>query len=493
MFYISTRDKEKKVSGAYAVVSGISDDGGLYVPEYIPKLEKKDFDRLLEMDYCERAAFILGKYLPDFSFEELHSCAKKAYSRFEGDPAPLVKIDKKMYILELWHGPTHAFKDMALTLLPHLLLLCKKKLGIDTETVILTATSGDTGKAALEGFKDVEGTRICVFYPSEGVSNMQKLQMTTQEGGNVCVYGIKGNFDDCQSAVKGVFADTEVIEAMRKKHCAMSSANSINWGRLLPQVVYYVSAYLDLVGEEQLYDGERINFCVPTGNFGNILAAYYAKKMGVPIERLICASNSNNVLTDFFTKGEYNIKRPFIKTISPSMDILISSNLERLLFYASGMDDKMTAERMRLLKSEGRYFITDEEQKELSKEFYAGFADEDDTIETIQGFFEEYNYPLDPHTGVAVSVYDKYMEQTDSRAKTVIVSTASPYKFPQDVLFSITGDYCGDSFRSMKKLYKETALEIPADLLSLKSKPQIFRQVIQANEIKGAVLKFIGA
>lgn len=493
MHYISTRDKGKKVSGAFAVVSGISDEGGLYVPESVPKLEKEDFEKLLGMDYCERAAFIMEKFLPEFTYEELLGCARKAYSRFEGDPAPLVKIDKRMYILELWHGPTHAFKDMALTFLPHLMLLCKNKLGAGDETVILTATSGDTGKAALEGFKDVKGTRICVFYPSEGVSNMQKLQMTTQEGGNVCVYGIKGNFDDCQSAVKGVFSDSEVIGEMRKKSFAMSSANSINWGRLLPQIVYYVSAFLDLLGEEQLYDDEKINLCVPTGNFGNILAAYYAKRMGVPIEKLICASNSNNVLTDFFTKGEYNVKRPFIKTISPSMDILISSNLERLLFHISGEDDVLTAQRMRQLKSEGRYVISEEEKKELAGTFYAGFADEDDTIETIQDFFEEYNYPLDPHTGVAVSVYDKYREQTDSRMKTVIVSTASPYKFPQDVLFSITGDFCGDSFRSMKKLYKETALEIPSDLLGLKSKPQIFKQVIQADEIKRAVLKFIGA
>lgn len=488
MLYISTRDKNKKVSGAFAVVNGISEDGGLYIPESIPKISKSDIKKMLEMDYSERAAYIMKLYLPEFSNEELLSSAKKAYSKFDGDPAPLVKIDKRLFMLELWHGPTLAFKDMALTMLPHLLTLCKKKLNIKSKTVILVATSGDTGKAALEGFKDVEGTKICVFYPCEGVSNMQKLQMITQEGDNVSVYGVKGNFDDCQNSVKAIFSDIEIINSLEQKNCQMSSANSINWGRLLPQIVYYVSAYIDMLGEEQITEDESINFCVPTGNFGNILSAYYAKNMGIPIEKLICASNSNNVLTDFFIKGEYNLKRSFLKTISPSMDILISSNLERLLYYYSGNDDKLTAKRMSDLKTEGKYSITEAEKKELAKLFYANFSDEDDTIETIQDFFDEYNYPLDPHTGVAVSVYNKYKEDADNKTKTVIVGTASPYKFPQDVLFSITGDYCGDSFRSTKKLFKETALEIPENILNLKNKPQIFKQVVAGSEIKKIVM-----
>lgn len=490
MVYISTRDNQNKVSGAQAIVQGISEEGGLFVPETIPQLSDSDINKMLEMDYAERAAYIMGLYLPEFSYEELHTCAEEAYSKFENDPAPLVKIDKKLFMLELWHGPTNAFKDMALTMLPRLMLLCKKKLNIKQTSVILVATSGDTGKAALEGFKDIEDSKICVFYPSEGVSNMQKLQMITQEGNNVAVYGVRGNFDDCQNSVKKIFSDQEVIKHMAKNNCAMSSANSINWGRLLPQIVYYISAYLDLITSEQISKGESINFCVPTGNFGNILAAYFAKKMGIPVHQLICASNSNNILTDFFRKGEYNLKRNFIKTISPSMDILISSNLERLLYYYSGKNDVVTAKRMAELKTEEKYSITEEEQNELAKLIYAAYSDEDDTIETIQDFFDYYSYPLDPHTGVAVSVYNKYIRDTESKNKTIIVSTANPYKFPQDVLFSITGDYCGDSFRSMKKLYKETALDIPENLLNLKSKTQLHKQVIGGEEIKDIVLKF---
>jgi threonine synthase len=392
-------------------------------------------------------------------------------------------------MLELWHGPTMAFKDMALTVLPHLLNLSKKKLGVKEKTLILVATSGDTGKAALEGFKDVEGVKICVFYPSEGVSNMQKLQMITQEGSNVSVYGVRGNFDDCQNSVKRAFNDKELVGILKDRGYAMSSANSINWGRLLPQIVYYISAYLDMLGEEQISQGEEINFCVPTGNFGDILAGYYAKKMGLPVARLLCASNANNVLTDFFRKGEYFGRRPLVKTISPSMDILISSNLERLIFHNCGEDDKLTAQRMNELKTEGRYVISDEEKESLDKTFYANFSGEDDTIETIQDFFDEYSYPLDPHTGVAVSVYNKYKKDNDKSPKTVIISTASPYKFPQDVLFSITGDYCGDSFRSAKKLYKTTALELPDRLMDLKSKPQRFKQVIDGGDVKDIVLK----
>lgn len=491
MLYISTRDKKKKVSGAYAIANGLSNDGGLYVPETIPKLSSDDISKLLNMDYYERAAYIMQLYLTDFSYEELFECAKNAYARFDGDPAPVVKIDKRLFALELWHGPTLAFKDMALTILPQLLVLAKKKLNIKSKTLILVATSGDTGKAALEGFKDVEGTKICVFYPSEGVSNMQKLQMITQEGSNVNVFGIKGNFDDCQTGVKSVFSDNEVIQYMGKKGYTMSSANSINWGRLLPQIVYYISAYLDMLGEEQITKEDSIDFCIPTGNFGNILAAYYAFNMGLPIGKLICASNSNNVLTDFFNKGEYNLKRSFYKTISPSMDILISSNLERLIFEYSGRDDKLTADRMADLKKNGKYSITESELKNIQKLFYADFLNEDDTVETIQDFFEEYCYPLDPHTGVAIGVYNKYIKSSASKQKTVIVSTASPYKFPQDVLFSITGDYCSDSFRAAKKLFKETAMEIPQCILDLKAKPQIFKQILQSAEIKKTVMDLV--
>jgi threonine synthase len=488
MKYISTRNKTKKVIGAEALVSGISEEGGLFVPESLPKLTIADKDRLAGCDYGERAAFILSKFLPEFGYEELLAVSKEAYSAFDdGDPAPVVKVDKRLYMLELWHGPTLAFKDMALTVLPGLLKLCKRKLGIREKTLILVATSGDTGKAALSGFRDAEGVEICVFYPSDGVSGMQKLQMTTQEGGNVAVFGVKGNFDDCQTNVKKVFASRDIAAYAKEKGYAFSSANSINWGRLLPQIAYYVSAYLDLIGENQIEKGDGINFCVPTGNFGNILAAYYARGMGIPIRKLICASNTNNVLTDFFNKGEYSLKRSFVKTMSPSMDILVSSNLERLRCEVSGRNDKLTAERIAALSESGKYALTEGERTALSELFYADYLNEDDTVETVQDFFDEYNYPLDPHTGVAVGVYNKYVAKTQDKTKTVIVSTASPYKFPQDVLFSITGDYCGDSFRAAKKLYKETALDIPGSLMALKTMPVRFKQVIAGADIAETV------
>lgn len=489
MMYISTRDKTKKVSGAQAIIEGIAPDGGLYVPESIPKLSEEDFNKLLGMSYVERAAFIMQKYLPEFTNEELMETAEKAYDRFDGDPAPLVKIDNRLFMLELWHGPTHAFKDMALTVLPRLITLSKQKLGIKDTTYILVATSGDTGKAALEGFKDVDGTRIAVFYPVEGVSQMQKLQMATQQGDNVAVFAVKGNFDDCQTAVKTVFADADANNKLKEKGFSLSSANSINWGRLLPQIVYYVSAYLDLLGENQLDKNDKINFCVPTGNFGNILAGYYAKLMGVPVNKLLCASNSNNVLTDFFNKSEYNSKREFIKTVSPSMDILISSNLERLIFEFSDRDDELTASRMNQLKSSGKYTITEKESAKLKEVFFADYLNEDDTIETIQDFFDEHSYPLDTHTGVAVGVNNKYTRAESQKVKTVIVSTASPYKFPQDVLFAITGDYCSDAFRAAKKLYKVTAMDIPESVLELKTLPQRFKAVLSNDKIIDAVLE----
>jgi len=435
-------------------------------------------------------------YLSEFSYDELYSITSEAYESFGEDPAPTVKVagkPHKIFMLELWHGPTYAFKDMALAVLPRLLTACKNKDNrtLAATTLVLVATSGDTGKAALEGFKDVPGTKICVFYPSEGVSGMQKLQMQTSEGGNVAVYGVKGNFDDCQSRVKEVFASENVAKVAEFSDVSLSSANSINFGRLLPQIVYYISAYLDMLTEKQINEDEAINFVVPTGNFGNILAGYYAKEMGLPVNKLICASNANNVLTDFFNKGEYNSNRKFHKTMSPSMDILISSNLERLLYESAFKDAAAITGRMTSLKSTGKYRISQKEQDLLHEIFFAGFLDEDDTVETVQDFFLEHGYALDPHTGVAAGVYKNYLKATQDKTKTVIVSTASPYKFPQDVLFSITGDFSSDSFRAAKKLYKETALEIPESLLALKGMPIRHKEVINGSDIEKKVLDFI--
>ena len=492
MKYISTRNKQERVSAAQAIVAGMAPDGGLYLPESIPALERAEFDLLKEKDYVFRAAYLMQKYLDEFTMEELTGCAAEAYAKFDGDPAPTVKLDEGLYMLELWHGPTLAFKDVALTLLPRLLALCKKKLGITSDTKILVATSGDTGKAALEGFKEVPGTSVTVFYPSDGVSQMQKLQMMTQEGSNLSVYGVKGNFDDCQSAVKALFADEELAAACKAHNVTLSSANSINWGRLLPQIVYYVSSYLDLWDEGQIAFGDPVDFCVPTGNFGNILAGWYAAQMGLPVGRLICASNSNNVLTDFFNRGEYSLKREFQKTMSPSMDILISSNLERLLFEVSGQDDALTAGRMKELKEKGGYRITPEESDRLRQLFAAEFCREDEAIEAIEKFFEDYTYPLDPHTAVAAGCWLNYRKKTGSRTPTVILSTANPYKFPQDVLFALTGDDVRDSFRACKKLLNQTGMEIPESIMALKTKPKLHQKVLPAQELKNIVLSELG-
>ncbi len=358
MQYVSTRAKNNVVESAQAIVKGLSEDGGLFVPSEFPAITKEELLAMGDMEYSDRAAVVLSKYLTDFTLDELKEYTAKAYARFyDDDPCPLVAIDEKTYILELWHGPTCAFKDMALTLLPHLMVASRKKIGETGKTLILVATSGDTGKAALEGFKDVEGCEIIVFYPSEGVSDMQKLQMQTQAGDNVYVCAIKGNFDDAQSAVKVIFNDDNVKAQLLEKGYKLSSANSINWGRLVPQIAYYVSSYVDLLSSGELNYGDKINFCVPSGNFGNILAGYYAMRMGIPIGKLICASNKNKVLTEFFESGKYDINREFYKTMSPSMDILISSNLERLLFEISGRDDKAVSELMNNLKTNGYYTL----------------------------------------------------------------------------------------------------------------------------------------
>ncbi len=490
MKYVSTRNLSEEVSGAYAIAKGIAPDGGLYVPKQIPKVSLSEIEQLIELDYCERATKIISLFLPEMQ-DKLKEFTSKAYSRFDGDPAPLVKTDEYTYMLELWHGPTHAFKDMALTLLPYLLTYSKKLIGENSQTLVLVATSGDTGKAALEGFRDVENTKIAVIYPQDGVSALQKLQMKTQEGDNVFVTAIKGNFDDAQTAVKKVFASSELNQKLNTQYnVKLSSANSINWGRLVPQIAYYFSAYADLVGGGQIALGDEINFCVPSGNFGNILAGWYAKQMGLPVNKFICASNCNNVLTEFITCGKYNSRREFYKTTSPSMDILVSSNLERLIFELSGRNDKLTAERMQKLFADGSYQISNEELTLLKNDFTAGFSTEKEVSDTIFNVFDDIGYIIDPHTAVAVNVYDKYADVSGEQIPTVVVSTASPYKFVSDVLKAIDVTPSDDDVKNIKKLYNETALPIPETISVLPTLKRRFAGVIDKDEVALAVEQF---
>ncbi len=491
MVYISTRNNSLKVNSAKAIVNGISKDGGLFVPEKLPNISLTDLNGLTNMSYIDRASFILSKFLTDFTNEEILECVSRAYSKgkFSSDDiAEVVKLDNDRFVLELWHGPTCAFKDMALQLLPHLLTTSMKKEVGGKNVKILVATSGDTGKAALEGFKDVDGTSILVFYPEDGVSAMQKLQMITQEGKNVDVCSIEGNFDDAQNGVKKIFTDKELGEQLNKNNVLLSSANSINWGRLVPQIVYYFSAYCDMLKNGHVREGELVNIVVPTGNFGNILAAYYAKQMGLPVKKFICASNSNNVLTDFINTGRYNKNRKFYSTISPSMDILISSNLERLLFDLYNGNDEQICDLYSKLSNEGSFELSEEVKIKLKDEFYGGFCDDANTKETIRNVFDKYKYLIDPHTAVAFNVYDQYLGQTKDDTKTIIASTASPYKFAKDVLDSIGKSADKNIFEQVDQLSKITQTEIPQPILDLNSKEVRFNKVISKNNMRTYVL-----
>ena len=501
MYFISTRGGER-VTGAQAIVKGLAQNGGLYVPESFPKISKEELESMAEMSYPERAAFVLGKYLADDLGEDyLKEICEKAYSTFTGnDPAPLVKVNGNLFVLELFHGPTCAFKDMALTVLPYLLKKSAEVTGIDDEILILAATSGDTGKAALEGFRDVKGTKVAVFYPDEGVAKMQRLQMCIQDGDNVFVSAVRGNFDDCQRAVKRLFASEDFNAQLKEKGVRLSSANSINFGRLAPQIAYYFSAYLDLMTSNQIEMGDEIDFVVPTGNFGDILAGWYAKQMGLPVRRLVCASNRNKVLADFFEKGVYDVKRNFFRTMSPSMDILVSSNLERLLFEISGRNAKLTAERMAQLAEKKEYSITQAEKAILDKEFFGGFASEDDMIEAMYETFDEFGYAMDTHTGVAIAVYAQYRDTLEKNeddevidnTPVVVLSTANPYKFPQDVLYALSGNDVKDSFKGIKRLNLLTAMKPPKSLLDLRYRPLRFKTVVDndLNEMATEILRF---
>lgn len=487
MEYVSSRNKELRVSAAQAIAAGIAPDGGLFCPTAFPQLSHADFQALLGMDYKGRAAFILGKYLTDFSAEELTAFAYKAYAdeKFGGaDTAPVVTLPDGRHVLELWHGPTCAFKDMALQMLPHLLTASLRKTGETRTCCILVATSGDTGKAALEGFADVPGTRIMVYYPVDGVSPMQKLQMVTQQGENVEVVAIEGNFDDAQSALKRIFTDADTARRLDEAGMMFSSANSINWGRLAPQIAYYVSAYCDLLASGRIRHGDKINICVPTGNFGNILAAYIAKQMGLPVGKLVCASNANNVLTDFFKQGGvYDCNRPFYLTDSPSMDIKISSNLERLLFFVSGQDDALVADLMKHLAQEGRYEVPAALREAIAADFDAGWCDDQATAETIRALYEEQGYLADTHTAVAFRVYEDYRRATGDQTPVVIASTASPFKFCKPVAAALGEQIETDGPEQLDILSRLTGRPIPAPLAALAGRTPRFDRVVPKADI----------
>ena len=496
MNYQSTRNSKITISSAEAIKRGISEEGGLFVPETIPAMTSDEIYSLASLGYCERAEYILSKYLTDYTADEIKDCCNKAYAKEKfasPETAPVVKLSDNMHILELWHGPTCAFKDMALQILPHLLTKAVKKTGENNTIAILVATSGDTGKAALEGFKDVDGTVIQVFYPGEGVSEIQRLQMITQEGKNVSVVAVEGNFDDAQTGVKKIFTDEEYKTQLAKKSYSLSSANSINWGRLVPQIVYYFSAYADMLKAGSIVNGEKINICVPTGNFGNILAAYYAKQMGLPVNKLICASNKNSVLTDFLTTGTYDKNRKFHTTISPSMDIIISSNLERLLYIVSGMNDELVAEYMSSLSNSGKYTVSEDIKNKIDADFAAGFCDDELTKIAIKKIKDEYDYTADTHTAVAIKVYLDYKEATGDTTKTVIASTANPYKFNKSDLEAISPENLDglDEFELLDRLSKVSGYVIPESLSGLKTKEIRFNKVTTKENMKDAVSEFL--
>ena len=496
MLYTSTRDSSVRVTASKAITDGISPDGGLYIPMQIPEISLKDITDLAGCGYKERARRILSLYLSDFTDAELKSCIDGAYSdgKFACEQvAPVVKLREGEYILELFHGPTCAFKDMALQMLPYLLTVSAKKNLKDKRIVILVATSGDTGKAALEGFKDVDGTQILVFYPSDGVSNIQKLQMATQEGANVGVTAIKGNFDDAQNGVKAIFTDEQIKNRFEQNGLVFSSANSINWGRLAPQIVYYISAYCELLNSGAITAGDKINITVPTGNFGNILAAYYAMRMGLPVNKLVCASNANRVLTDFIQTGVYNRNREFYLTCSPSMDILISSNLERLLYLLGGCDDAAVRGLMGELKATGSYTVSPRVLSELHGCFCAGCCDDTATKQTIARTFEQCGYLADTHTAVGINVYEAYKASTGDTTPTVIAATASPFKFSAAVLEAIAPQSTQqDEFAKLNELARVSGMSVPLPLAQLSGKAVRFDKVCLKEDMAQAVFDMLG-
>ncbi len=499
MEYISTRGAEGGFDSAKAIKAGIAPDGGLFVPSVLPYFPIGEIEEMKGLGYRETAVRVLGALLDDFGSDRLAEAVDAAYAeeKFGEDPAPLVQLNKyndREHILELWHGPTGAFKDMALQLLPHLMTEAVAATGEQATVCILAATSGDTGKAALEGFRDVEGTKAMVFYPLDGVSDAQKLQMITQEGGNCHVAAVRGCFDDAQSGVKKIFADGALAEELRQAGVILSSANSINWGRLAPQIVYYFSAYASLLAGEKVLPGEKINIVVPTGNFGNILSAWYAMKMGLPVNKLICASNRNKVLSDFFRNGTYDTARDFYRTNSPSMDILISSNLERLMFEITDRNAQKVRLWMDELREKGVYTVDTATLKRIQEVFVGGFADDAGTIRTIRDVYDRYDHCVDTHTAVGFNVYERYLARSGDQSKTVFVSTASPFKFAEAVCDAIFGDgysrgRSGDVL--LRELSEEIGIEIPPTLAGLSSKQVLHETVIDKEQMADAVREYL--
>ena len=489
MQYLSTRDKSLRVSAAEAIKMGLSRDGGLFTPVNFPVLRALDVEMLRGMSYPRRAAYIMGKYLEQFRPEDLGLFAERAYGpdRFDAPGvAPLRQLDQRTWCLELWHGPTSAFKDMALQMLPQLLSTSLRMTGEEKTACILAATSGDTGKAAMEGFADVEQTRILVFYPRDGVSEIQRLQMVTQEGDNVGVCAVEGNFDDAQNGVKRIFSDPAIREELEKRGCFLSSANSINWGRILPQVVYYISAYCDLLNAKEIKLGDKVNYCVPTGNFGSILACYYARRMGLPVGKLICASNRNDVLTEFIRTGVYDRNRPFHATMSPSMDILISSNLERLLFSLT-QDTEEVKGYMARLSETGRYQVSDRIRDRLQKRFKGYFCDDKETQRVIRSMYDRHGYLIDTHTAVAFSALEKYRAETGDGAPAIVASTASPFKFCGSVLEALGETTIASGLDALDQLTERTGQPAPAPLAGLRDKKVRFTQVVEKENMADAV------
>jgi len=494
MLYQSTRDSNKRITAAEAILQGLSEDGGLFLPDSIPTLTEQTIKSLAAKPYSRRAAHVMGLFLSGFGEEEIAGIADEAYCEpaFR-DPAiaPLRELDDKTYFLELWHGPTCAFKDMALQVMPRLLTASLRKTGEKRDVCILVATSGDTGKAALEGFRDIPGTKIMVFYPRDGVSEVQELQMTSQRGENVGVVAVEGNFDEAQTGVKAIFSDLSLSDELRERGYFLSSANSINWGRLVPQIAYYVSAYCDLLNLGAIEMGDKINYCVPTGNFGNILAAYYAERMGLPLGRLICASNSNDVLTQFIETGEYNRVRPFYTTSSPSMDILVSNNLERLLFETSGKDGGAVSGLMKALSTTGRYEVPSNVLEEIRRIFYGGRCSEEDTMGTIAETFRVNDYLIDTHTAVAYKVLHDYRPDTRDWTPAVVVSTASPFKFCDSVLTALGCSGQDGGLALIDTLAEASGKEVPLPIAALRGAEPRFTGSIPIDGMKEAVVRFL--
>lgn len=499
MKYISTRGGEAGFESSLAILQGIAPDGGLLVPDELPQVSESELRALSRRSYPERVADILARFLTDYRPDELLDYARQAYAedRFDPSPAPVVGLNKYLnreFVLELWHGPTGAFKDMALQILPHLLTAAVRKTGSRDRVAILAATSGDTGKAALEGFRDIPGTDVVVFYPEKGVSDAQRRQMTTQEGANCHVVAVEGNFDDAQAGVKAIFQDPELSGELAAAGIRLSSANSINWGRLAPQVAYYFSAYCDLLAANVLEPGERINFVVPTGNFGNILAAWYALRMGLPIRRLICASNRNKVLSDFIRNGTYDRRREFFRTLSPSMDILVSSNLERLLFELAGRDPAAVRNWMADLRDKGQYTIDAQSLRRLQEVFVGGFADDQGTTKSIRELYDRLDHVFDPHTAVGFNVYERYAARSGDAARTVFVATASPYKFCPAVCDALYGNGFSRGRGEpalVEALARESGLPAPSWLQDMAGKPVLHDRKIDRNRMKDEVRRIL--